>query len=135
MKSASPIPTKSDFIAKRFHPQSGFIPHKRISLKKAHIVLSDKCVLFSGRATRVAQCDTTSDKTKRQEQVLSKYNNREMSGGFLQAKRTAPRLMLASRQRLSSRLCTTFVAEPRGRFKTTQHLQNKKTYKYEKLYG
>ena len=29
IKSASPIPTKSDFIAKRFHPtQVGFLPTK-----------------------------------------------------------------------------------------------------------
>ena len=126
MKSASPIPTKSDFIAKRFHPQSGFIPHKRISLKKAHIVLSDKCVLFSGRATRVAQCDTTSGKTKRTPRWVSKILVRDEWRVFA-SKNSFARLMLASRQRLSSRLCTTFVAEPRGWFKTTQHLQNKKT--------
>ena len=55
MKSASPIPTKSDFIPRKWD----FFRKMRISLKKTHIVLVDKCVLFSGgdvRTSRIVVC-------------------------------------------------------------------------------
>ena len=49
IKSASPIPTKSDFIAKRFHPtQVGFLPPSADLVEKSTHLSVDKCVLFSG---------------------------------------------------------------------------------------
>ena len=49
MKSASLIPTKSDFIAQRFHPtQVGFLPTKADFVEKSTRCLGRQRVLFSG---------------------------------------------------------------------------------------
>ena len=48
MKSASPIPTKSDFIAKRFHPtQVGFLPPSADLVEKStHCLGRQMCAFF-----------------------------------------------------------------------------------------
>ena len=48
MKSASPIPTKGDFIAKRFHPtQVGFLPQNADFVEKStHCLGRQMCAFF-----------------------------------------------------------------------------------------
>jgi len=57
IKSAAPIPTKSDFIAKRFHPtQVGFLPPSADLVEKStHCLGRQMCAFFCERATKRIQ--------------------------------------------------------------------------------
>ena len=53
IKSASPIPMKSDFIAKRFHPtQVGFLPPSADLVEKT-VNLVSRLTVFSGSGRRI----------------------------------------------------------------------------------
>ena len=62
IKSASPIPTKSDFIAKRFHPtQVGFLPPSADLVEKiTHLSGRQMCDFFWWNRRELNPCPKTS---------------------------------------------------------------------------